>query len=105
LEYLDKTGYDPTAFVSFEKVQVQEKKRPGLLAKALTHPPITTAYKDLRKRFKSCCQRQEYHTRWNSIESRLDWPYENPRELDNRNPKANRPVLSEKLLATWRLGS
>jgi beta-barrel assembly-enhancing protease len=41
LQYVFKTGYDPTAFVSFfEKIQAQEKKKPGKLAKAFsTHPP------------------------------------------------------------------
>ncbi|PYV44520.1 MAG: peptidase M48 [Acidobacteria bacterium] len=41
LEYMYKTGYDPTAFISFfEKIQAQEKKKPGRLAKAFsTHPP------------------------------------------------------------------
>ncbi len=41
LQYMYKTGYDPTAFISFfEKVQAQEKKKPGKLAKAFsTHPP------------------------------------------------------------------
>ncbi len=41
LQYMFKTGYDPTAFISFfEKIQAQEKKKPGKLAKAFsTHPP------------------------------------------------------------------
>jgi predicted Zn-dependent protease len=41
LQYMYKTGYDPTAFVSFfEKIQAQEKRKPGKLAKAFsTHPP------------------------------------------------------------------
>jgi len=41
LEYMYKTGYDPTSFVSFfEKILAQEKKKPGTLAKAFsTHPP------------------------------------------------------------------
>jgi predicted Zn-dependent protease len=40
LQYMYKTGYDPQAFVSFfEKLQAQEKKKPGTLAKAFsTHP-------------------------------------------------------------------
>jgi predicted Zn-dependent protease len=40
LEYMYKSGYDPQAFLSFfEKVQAQEKKKPGTLAKAFaTHP-------------------------------------------------------------------
>ncbi|MCY3756304.1 MAG: M48 family metallopeptidase [Acidobacteria bacterium] len=41
LQYLYKTGYDPTSSVSFfEKIQAMEKKKPGKLAKAFrTHPP------------------------------------------------------------------
>jgi len=40
LQYMYKTGYDPQAFVAFfEKIQAQEKKKPGTLAKAFaTHP-------------------------------------------------------------------
>jgi predicted Zn-dependent protease len=40
LEYMYKSGYDPQAFISFfEKIQAQEKKKPGTLSKAFsTHP-------------------------------------------------------------------
>jgi len=40
MQYLYKSGYDPQAFISFfEKVQAQEKKKPGTMAKAFsTHP-------------------------------------------------------------------
>src|SRR6266404_5215366 len=40
LQYLYKAGYDPTSFVDFfEKIQSQEKKKPGTLSKVFsTHP-------------------------------------------------------------------
>jgi beta-barrel assembly-enhancing protease len=40
LQYMYKSGYDPNAFINFfEKVQAEEKKKPGALAKAFsTHP-------------------------------------------------------------------
>ena len=40
LQYMYKTGYDPQSFVAFfEKIEAQEKKKPGTLAKAFsTHP-------------------------------------------------------------------
>jgi predicted Zn-dependent protease len=41
LEYMYKAGYDPEAFVDFfEKVQSQEKRKPGTMSKVFsTHPP------------------------------------------------------------------
>ena len=51
LQYLYKTGYDPTAFVDFfEKLQTLEKKKPGTLSKAFsTHPPTDNRIKDAQK--------------------------------------------------------
>src|SRR5260370_310865 len=44
LEYMYKTGYDPTAFVDFfQKIQTLEKRKPGTLSKVFsTHPRPTT---------------------------------------------------------------
>ena len=41
LEYMYKAGYDPQAFIAFfEKIEAEEKKKPGLIAKAFeSHPP------------------------------------------------------------------
>jgi len=41
LQYMYKTGYDPNAYIAFfEKVQAQEKKRPGSIPKIFSsHPP------------------------------------------------------------------
>jgi beta-barrel assembly-enhancing protease len=42
VEYLYKAGYDPQAFISFfERVQAQEKQKPGLMAKAFSDHPQT----------------------------------------------------------------
>ena len=42
LQYMYKAGYDPSAFVSFfEKLQAQEKRKPGSLAKAFSSHPQT----------------------------------------------------------------
>src|SRR5882762_8555897 len=41
LEYMYKAGYDPQSFIDFfEKVQSQEKRKPGTMSKVFsTHPP------------------------------------------------------------------
>ena len=42
LEYMYKTGYDPTAFVDFfEKIQTLEKKKPGTMSKVFSTHPMT----------------------------------------------------------------
>jgi predicted Zn-dependent protease len=53
LQYMYKAGYDPNAFVSFfEKVQAEERRRPGSVPKIFaTHPPtperIVAAQKEI----------------------------------------------------------
>ena len=42
LQYLYKSGYDPTAFVDFfEKIQTMEKKKPGTMSKVFSTHPMT----------------------------------------------------------------
>jgi predicted Zn-dependent protease len=42
MEYMYKAGYDPQSFISFfEKMEAQEKKKPGTLAKAFASHPMT----------------------------------------------------------------
>jgi beta-barrel assembly-enhancing protease len=42
LQYDYKTGYDPQAFISFfEKIQAQEKKKPGFIDKTFASHPQT----------------------------------------------------------------
>jgi len=51
LQYMYKAGYDPTAFVDFfEKLQSDEKRKPGTMAKVFSsHPPTTDRIKDSQK--------------------------------------------------------
>jgi beta-barrel assembly-enhancing protease len=59
LQYMYKAGYDPTAFVDFfEKVQSQEKRKPGTMSKVFsTHPPtddrIKVAQKNIQEYLKA----------------------------------------------------
>jgi len=42
LQYLYKTGYDPTSFVDFfERIQSMEKKKPGTMSKVFSTHPMT----------------------------------------------------------------
>jgi predicted Zn-dependent protease len=44
VEYLYKAGYDPLGFISFfERIQAQEKQKPGFIAKAFANHPQTGA--------------------------------------------------------------
>ena len=42
LQYLDRSGYDPVAFVDFfEKMETLEKRKPGFVARAFSSHPMT----------------------------------------------------------------
>jgi predicted Zn-dependent protease len=42
MEYMYKAGYDPQSFISFfEKIEAQEKKKPGAVARAFSSHPMT----------------------------------------------------------------
>ena len=51
LQYIYKSGYDPTAFTDFfEKMQADEKRRPGTMAKIFSsHPPHGNRIKKTQK--------------------------------------------------------
>ena len=55
LQYLFKAGYDPNSFVDFfEKIQADEKKKPGTISKVFSTHPMTAdriveAQKDIQK--------------------------------------------------------
>ncbi len=77
LQYMFKTGYDPNSFVDFfEKVQSQEKRKPGSMAKVFSsHPPtaerIKAAQKNIQEHLKS---RPEYvvnTSEFNDVKARV----------------------------------
>src|SRR5215468_5009394 len=77
LQYLYKSGYDPTAFVDFfEKIQSLEKKKPGTLAKIFSsHPPTDSRIKSAQSEIqKILVSKPEYvvnTSEFNDVKGRL----------------------------------
>jgi predicted Zn-dependent protease len=97
LQYMYKSGYDPQAFISFfEKVQAQEKKKPGALAKAFaTHPQtpdrIEKSQKEIAQILPARAQYVVTTSEFDDVKERLA-VLENRRKLVD--PKeTNRPSL------------
>src|SRR5918912_4189905 len=96
LQYLYKSGYDPTAFVDFfEKLQSMEKRKPGSLAKVFaTHPMNDDRIKAAQNEIQSIlAPKPEYvvnTSEFNDVKSRLAMMH-NKRKVDNEDP--SRPRL------------
>ncbi len=63
LQYMYKTGYDPNAYVAFfEKVQAEERRRPGSIPKAFSsHPPTPERIANAQKEIATILpSREEY---------------------------------------------
>lgn len=96
LEYMYKAGYDPTAFVDFfEKIQSQEKKKPGSMAKVFsTHPPTDDRIKNSQKNIQEYLKaKPEYvvtTSEFNDVKGRL-LSMHSHRKIDDKD--ANRPRL------------
>jgi len=97
LQYMYKAGYDPTCFVDFfEKVQSQEKRKPGTMSKVFsTHPPtddrIKAAQKNIQEMLKA---RPEYvisTSEFVDVKARV-MAMHNRRKIDNAKD-AGRPTL------------
>ena len=77
IEYMYRSGYDPSAFVAFfEKVQAMEKKKPGTLAKAFdTHPQnadrIAKSQEEIRKILPAKQQYVVTTSEFDDVKSRL----------------------------------
>ena len=96
LQYMYKTGYDPTAFVDFfEKLQTLEKKKPGTMSKVFSSHPLTDdRIKDSQKNIQEIlAAKPEYvlnRSEFNDVKARLGM-LQNRRKVDDKD--ANRPKL------------
>lgn len=96
LQYLYKTGYDPTAFVDFfERIQALEKRRPGTMSKVFsTHPLTDDRIKEAQKNIQEILKaKPEYvvtTSEFDQVKARLVAMH-NRRKPDDKD--ANRPRL------------
>jgi beta-barrel assembly-enhancing protease len=97
IEYMYRSGYDPSAFVSFfEKIQAMEKKKPGTLSKAFdTHPQtpdrIEKSQDEIRKILPA---KQEYvvtTSEFDDVKARLAAVENKHKVLDQKD--GNKPSL------------
>jgi len=97
LQYMYKAGYDPTAFVDFfEKVQSQEKRKPGTMSKVFsTHPPtddrIKAAQKNIQEMLKAKPEYVVNTSEFNDVKARV-LAMHNRRAIDNAKD-SGRPTL------------
>jgi len=96
LQYLYKSGYDPTAFVDFfEKIQSLEKRKPGSLSKVFsTHPMTDNRIKAAQDEIqKILAPKPEYvvsTSEFSDVKTKLGMLH-NRRKVDNEDP--SRPKL------------
>jgi predicted Zn-dependent protease len=96
LQYMYKSGYDPQAFISFfEKIQAQEKKKPGSLAKAFaSHPQTPDRIENSQKEIATILPSREQYvvstSEFDQVKARLA-ALENRRKLNEDN--VNKPSL------------
>jgi predicted Zn-dependent protease len=97
LQYMYKAGYDPTCFVDFfEKVQSQEKRKPGTVSKLFsTHPPtddrIKAAQKNIQEMLKAKPEYVVSTSEFSDVKTRV-MAMHNRRKIDN-SKDAGRPTL------------
>jgi hypothetical protein len=97
IQYMYKAGYDPNEFVNFfEKIQAQEKKKPGSMAKVFTDHPqtpdrITKSQEEIATILPAKEQYIETTSEFNDMKSRLA-AIENRHKVDDAN-NPNKPTL------------
>jgi hypothetical protein len=97
IQYMYKAGYDPNEFVNFfEKIQAQEKKKPGSMAKVFTDHPqtpdrITKSQEEIATILPPRDQYIETTSEFNDMKARLAAIENRHKVDDNANP--NKPSL------------
>jgi len=97
LQYDYKTGYDPQAYISFfEKIQAQEKKKPGFMDKTFaTHPQTPDRIEASQKEIATILPAREEYTvstsEFDDVKARLA-SIENRRKMVDQKD-ANKPTL------------
>jgi hypothetical protein len=97
IQYMYKAGYDPNEFVNFfEKIQAQEKKKPGSMAKVFTDHPqtpdrIAKSQEEIATILPAKDQYIETTSEFNDMKSRLA-AIENRHKVDDANGP-NKPSL------------
>ena len=97
IQYMYKAGYDPNEFVNFfEKIQAQEKKKPGSMAKVFADHPqtpdrIAKSQEEIATILPAKNQYIETTSEFNDIKARLAAIENRHKVDDNANP--NKPSL------------
>jgi len=98
MEYMYKAGYDPQSFISFfEKIEAQEKKKPGTIAKAFeSHPPTPDRVAAAQHEMETVLPpRPEYivdTSEFENVKARLA-SIENRHKIQNDKDNGSRPTL------------
>jgi beta-barrel assembly-enhancing protease len=98
IQYMYRAGYDPQAFISFfEKIQAQEKKKPGTLAKAFsTHPQtpdrIEKSQQEIEHILAARAQYVVSTSEFDDVKSRLA-AIENRHKILDKKEDQNKPSL------------
>jgi predicted Zn-dependent protease len=99
LQYMYKAGYDPNAYVTFfERIQADEKRRPGTIPKVFsTHPPtpdrIEAAQKEIARILPAKSEYIVTTSEFDSVKSRLRGIMFSRKATDNT---AGKPTLRTK---------
>ena len=97
LQYMYKAGYDPTSFVDFfEKIQSQEKRKPGTMSKVFSSHPMTddrikSAQKNIQEMLEAKPEYVVSTSEFNDVKARLALLHGRRKVDDNKD--SGRPTL------------